>query len=221
MNRSSILAHRGWFLADREKNSKSSLVRALDNGYGLETDVRDLNGRLVISHDPPTEESEHLPLSWLFEQILQCENGGRVALNVKADGLSKSIAELVERFKIDSTRIYVFDMSVPDSLAYYNSCIPVYTRISEYEERPALLEKAVGVWVDDFTGAFPQVQRAEHLLGLGLRTALVSSELHGRNNEPLWEAILLAGLHRHPLFELCTDFPSEAARLFCNPEKIR
>lgn len=215
MDRKTILAHRGLFLDEADKNSAGALVRALEHGFGFETDVRDLNGRLVISHDPPLEQAQPPELRWLLERIAQSASGGRIALNVKADGLTAAIAELVETVGVNREQIYVFDMAVPDYLAYLNSAISTYTRISDYEEQPAFVGRAQGVWVDDFTGAFPQVQRAEELLGQGIRAAIVSPELHGRDHKQLWESILAAGLHRHPLFELCTDHPAEAASLFC------
>ena len=48
-----ILAHRGVWQNPVEKNSAAALRRALENGFGVETDIRDLDGQLVISHDPP------------------------------------------------------------------------------------------------------------------------------------------------------------------------
>lgn len=215
MNRSAILAHRGWFLEDREKNTKVAIARALDNGFGLETDIRDLNGRIVISHDPPLEQAQLPDLRWLLERIAHSSIHARIALNVKADGLANVIADLIEMAGVNSDQIYVFDMSIPDSLAYLNSTIPAYVRISEFEKEPSFVDRAMGVWVDDFTGTCPQIERAAELLGRGIRTALVSAELHRRDHRPLWNAIVSAGLHRHPLFELCTDYPAEAASLFC------
>ena len=54
MKKSSILAHRGLWQNVAAKNSISSIKLALVNGFGLETDIRDLDGELVISHDPTT-----------------------------------------------------------------------------------------------------------------------------------------------------------------------
>lgn len=216
MERSEILAHRGWFKKVNEKNSREALTRAINHGFGLETDVRDLNGRLVISHDPPVQADRLPDLSWLLEQIANSDSRGRIALNVKADGLSRAIAEMVEMMGINRDLIFVFDMSVPDGLSYLKNAIPTYSRISEYEDQPSFLDKAKGVWVDSFTGTFPQVERAEILIDKGIRAALVSPELHQRDHQPLWDAILASGLHRSPLFELCTDHPAEAAIFFCN-----
>ena len=53
MKKSNILAHRGLWFCEEEKNSSNALFKALDLGFGIETDVRDLCGELIISHDPP------------------------------------------------------------------------------------------------------------------------------------------------------------------------
>lgn len=48
-----ILAHRGLWREPAERNSLAALEAALAESFGVETDVRDLGGQLVISHDPP------------------------------------------------------------------------------------------------------------------------------------------------------------------------
>jgi glycerophosphoryl diester phosphodiesterase len=55
--RSRILAHRGYWLEPGEKNSLSAFRRAFEGGFGIETDIRDLDGELVVSHDPPTRRN--------------------------------------------------------------------------------------------------------------------------------------------------------------------
>ena len=48
-----ILAHRGCWGQSVKRNSFEALKRALEEGFGIETDFRDCNGVIVISHDPP------------------------------------------------------------------------------------------------------------------------------------------------------------------------
>jgi hypothetical protein len=213
MKRTSILAHRGLFLDDSEKNSRSALKRAIDHNFGIETDIRDLNGSIIISHDPPQiSQAPHLDLEWLLEYAETQSYTGRLALNIKSDGLSKSIEKLVKRH---SPNIFVFDMSVPDAISYINSSIAVYTRSSEFELYPPFLEMSKGVWIDSFGQDFSQVSRAAEFLEKGYRATIVSPELHQRGHTQLWEQIYLNRLHLNDLFELCTDFPTEAADFFC------
>lgn len=54
MSKIEILAHRGWWTSREDQNSLDALTRALTAGFGVETDIRDCAGRLVVSHDMPT-----------------------------------------------------------------------------------------------------------------------------------------------------------------------
>ena len=215
MERSSILAHRGLFLSDSEKNSPKALARALREGFGIETDLRDLGGEVVISHDPPRGSPPPPRFEWLLDEISSSPCSGRIGLNIKSDGLSALIESRIQAKGIDIDRLFVFDMSVPDSLSYLERSIPVYSRISDYELTPAFLDKAKGIWVDNFNGSFTQVERAIDLVEQGVRATIVSAELHRRDHTSLWNKIVETELYLSPLFEICTDFPMEAAHRFC------
>ncbi|MDR1148515.1 MAG: hypothetical protein LBK66_07780 [Spirochaetaceae bacterium] len=47
-----IIGHRGFWITESEQNTEAAFRRALENGFGIETDFRDCGGNLVISHDP-------------------------------------------------------------------------------------------------------------------------------------------------------------------------
>ena len=52
-----IIAHRGeWTnqITPYEGNSIEAFKLALSNRYGIEVDIRDLDGKLVVSHNPAT-----------------------------------------------------------------------------------------------------------------------------------------------------------------------
>ena len=48
-----ILSHRGYWKSEKERNQEVAFHRSFDLGYGTETDIRDIQGKLVISHDMP------------------------------------------------------------------------------------------------------------------------------------------------------------------------
>ncbi|MET0746739.1 MAG: hypothetical protein ABWY49_00980 [Rhizobium sp.] len=210
--KSNILAHRGSWNAGIGKNSREALSRALLAGFGLETDLRDCNGALVISHDPPMQSDDIIPFEWLLDFYVSNACTGVLALNVKADGLASMTAEALRRHGV--TRYFVFDMSIPDMLAYLRAGMPTYSRVSEYEPQPALEAETAGIWLDNFTGAFAQVDTAAKLAADGKPVAVVSPELHKRPHEALWTSLRdRAGLDMSSLL-LCTDFPDEAALFF-------
>ena len=55
-----IISHRGYWKSPVEKNQKIAFERSFDLGFGTETDIRDYNGDLVISHDIPNKKSMKL-----------------------------------------------------------------------------------------------------------------------------------------------------------------
>ena len=192
-----------------------ALTAALEAGFGIETDFRDHNGCLVIAHDPPIG-SDAVPAKEFFDIYMRLNAFGRVAVNVKADGIQDLLIAAIAAAGVPLERVFAFDMSVPDALHYFSRSVPAYTRVSQYENPPSLLDRAEGVWVDDFLGGFPQVEVAQRLLSTGSRVSIVSPELHRRDHNAVWDAIEAAGLHCNPRFEICTDLPQQAFERFWN-----
>lgn len=201
-----VLAHRGWWREPAEKNTLAALARAFDAGFGVETDVRDRAGTLVVSHDPPTGGE---PTLAAFLDLL----AGRdlpLALNVKADGLAGPLRAALAAARVRDA--FVFDMSVPETMPYFAAGLPVYARLSEYEPESALLDRSPGVWLDAFHGPWWPPALLDALLARGKRVCVVSPELHGRPHDDLWRA--LEPRAAHPGLALCTDRPELARATF-------
>lgn len=205
-----IVAHRGHWLQPPEKNSLAAFVRALEGGAGIETDLRDANGTVVIAHDLPL--GGEMTLDDFLALAARYPAGRPLALNIKADGLQRLVKEALARHAIDDA--FVFDMSVPDTLGYLRQDLPVYTRCSEYERVPACLDQARGVWLDAFHGEWYDWPLVRSWLAAGKAVCLVSPELHGRPHRAWWEALRANDLHGEPLLSLCTDFPTDAKDFF-------
>lgn len=197
-----IISHRGYWLEPAEKNGRAAFERTLRTGFGTETDVRDLAGRLVVAHDPPQGgEMAWSDLLAMFEG-----SGLPLAVNVKADGLAPLLREA---FAGSATPWFAFDMSGPETVRYAREGLPFYTRHSDVEPEPILYAQAAGVWLDSFTD--DQWTRAELIrrhLDAGKQVCVVSSELHGRDPLPLWDR--LAEFGGEAAVTLCTDRPEEA-----------
>ena len=108
------LAHRGLWAEADERNTLAAFRDAFAHGWGVELDVRDLDGALVISHDPPAAGA--LPFCEVVDAYIEAGTPGRLAVNVKADGLEAMIADAMRA--VDPARWFAFDMSVPDTLAH-------------------------------------------------------------------------------------------------------
>lgn len=208
-----IIAHRGLWHEPTQKNAPSALIDAMKHGFGIETDFRDMAGTLYVSHDPVISDAQQTAAEF-FQTYSAQSSTGRLALNIKADGLQQMLINALAAANIDHKFVYAFDMAVPDALGYLNADFPCFTRVSEYESDPSFIDRAKGVWVDNFTGDYPQIKRAQQYMNAGKRVAIVSPELHGRDHNALWDEIHQAKLHQNPLFEICTDYPVAALKLF-------
>lgn len=199
-----ILAHRGLWKSPGEKNSLAALTLALRHGFGLETDVRDCAGELVISHDPPRTGAP--PLRSLLQEYRRLGATGTLALNIKADGLARPLRILLAEFGIEN--YFVFDMSVPDMLAYAREEMPFYSRLSELEPAPAMLERCRGIWLDAFQDDWYDAANVSQYLHSGKQVCVVSPELHGRLRDSVWGLLRQVASSDAPL-SCCTDFPEE------------
>lgn len=210
-----ILAHRGLWQKAEEKNTLPALLNALKNQFGVETDVRDMHGVLVIAHDPPAPDTNPLLLEDFLKNYAELGCEQTLALNIKADGLCEQILQMLQAQAISVERVFFFDMSVPDMLFYQRMGAPFYTRVSDVEPLPVLLKESKGLWVDAFANEWIQAEHLQHWFAAGKRVALVSPELHGRPHEQVWQQwkLMLDGTNEQGVCMLCTDYP-EAARDF-------
>lgn len=205
-----IIAHRGFWTDVAEQNTHNAFVLALSNGFGIETDLRDHNESLVISHDMPNNQS------MTFDTFLNiCREYSKepvLALNVKADGLQDAL----KKCEISNQHFY-FDMSVPDMLGYHRRNMAVYSRYSDIENSPALYNECQGIWLDNFKNETLDVSALDKFLTDGKKVVLVSPELHRRDETSFW-LNLKNFIHSNPiwldLIGLCTDYPSKARDYF-------
>lgn len=207
-----ILAHRGYWGPNIAPNSSAAIRSALEQGYGLESDIRDYEGKLVISHnvaDAACQEATEV-LHWLAEK------GDKFcfAINIKADGIGGLLQKALQEAKI--TNYFTFDMSVPQMLEYSNLGLRYFTRQSEIESVPVLYEHAAGIWVDGF---FHENWITEELLlqhlEQGKEICIVSPELHGREPADFWRRLTQYRIDFCQL-SLCTDYPDKAKTMFQN-----
>ena len=207
-----ILAHRGYWQEQEERNTPAALRRALDSGFGFESDIRDFNGELVISHniaDGSCQKAEEV-FRWL------AEHGDKYcfAINIKADGLKDLLAGLLEKYHV--TNYFTFDMSVPQMVEYADMGLTYFARQSEVEPDPVMYESAAGVWIDGFWGTeWITEGLLQGHIAAGKTVCLVSPELHGRPYADFWARLMSFRLDFGRVL-LCTDRPGEAAEYFAD-----
>jgi hypothetical protein len=213
-----IISHRGFWNKPAEKNSMDAFKRALLNGFGIETDFREKDGLLVISHDPPAPEKDVTYARDFFKLLTGRKDGDfLLALNIKCDGLMPYFQKELKNFPIEN--YFLFDASIPDSLNYLKSSLPYFVRMSELEKHADLFPTSHGIWLDAFYSFWYRKEDLLQILKKGKKLAIVSPELHGREGEILdiWELLGDKDIWEfNRQIYLCTDYPDKALNFFMN-----
>ena len=206
-----LLSHRGFWKTPNQKNTKEANALSFSNAWGIETDIRDYKEELVISHDIAV--NNNYTLQFLLEQYVASGKNGSLALNIKADGLSKQLASLLNKYNVSN--YFAFDMSIPETLRYLNEGLNVFIRYSEYEIPNAeLYERSTGIWLDIFKSRWYDNDFVNLHLSHNKMIAFVSPELHGRDQDELWKMIKENKWNQSSQTMLCTDFADAAKKYF-------
>lgn len=202
-----IIAHRGLWLTENEKNSLLAVQRAVDEGFGVEIDVRDRLGEIVVSHDKANESSI------LFSKYLEISKDNTLwAINIKADGLAHDVKRLLTGMGVKN--YFAFDMSVPEMYVYQKLSLVTYISVSDICTSYSGQKNYSGLWLDSFESLWYD---KNFLLSLPkqLPIVFVSEELHRRRYLEQWKLIkdVLKGTDTANI-GLCTDYPLEAREFF-------
>ena len=203
-----VISHRGWWYNVDERNKREAFVRSFDAGFGTETDLRDIHGTIVISHDMPCGDE------MTFAELLDVMAGRNLplALNIKADGMGQIIKQMLK--EAGHTNYFTFDMSIPDEVVQLSLGLNVFTGFSDLLSPPPMLNEAKGVWLDAFRKVWYDGEIISDLLAKGKRVCIVSEELHKRDPREQWQMILESGICDNEHLMLCTDIPQYAQEFF-------
>lgn len=205
-----ILSHRGFWRIESEKNKLVSFRRSFLLNFGVETDIRDYDTELVISHDMADDNC--LLVDTFFESYTEINSNLPLAINIKADGLQEKLKILLNKFNIEN--YFVFDMSVPDGLLYLRHGLKVFTRQSEYEKEPSFYGEACGVWLDEFKGHWINERVILSHIQDNKKICIVSPDLHKRDYLREWEEYKYIEQKFGINLMICTDYPEIAKEFF-------
>lgn len=206
-----ILSHRGYWLKEKEKNTIKAFERSFSLGFGTETDIRDFNGELVISHDIPT--GSPLSVDSFFQIYNSFDNSLPLALNIKSDGLQEALNKIIKKYKIEN--YFVFDMSIPDTIGYLKKSIKTYARQSEYEQTPSFYNTVNGIWLDEFKTEWITTDIIRSHVANSKNVCIVSPELHKKDYLKRWQDYKCNfNLANNNYINICTDFPVKAKEYF-------
>lgn len=195
-----VIAHRGLWKTPDEQNTFEAFEKAVEKGFGIELDVRDWEGILMIAHDP------YIPKfgSLLLKDIIGWIGNSMVAVNVKSCGLAPLFKELTP-----PKNWFFFDMATPDMWEYRAAGLPYYVRYCPPEEPTVggkLWNDAKGFYMDNIErSGLPLITLPSK------KTLVVSPELHSRDYLPQWGWWKRSKVTN---FSIITDRPEECREFF-------
>lgn len=195
-----IICHRGCWKSKKEQNSLSSIQKSFAYD-GVEIDLRSLNGRIVLSHDPLSSGVKYPLLEDAFR--LGASKKFFWALNIKEDGLSEMLSVLLKKYKI--ANYMCFDLSFPEAVCYERKKIKTFSRTGDRE--PEIHKR--NLVFDCFSSI--SFSRSIRRVPATSTVMVISPELHGNAYHSAWKVL------RKMSFKssyLCTDFPEEAIQFF-------
>jgi glycerophosphoryl diester phosphodiesterase len=220
-----ILAHRANLTGPRSvaENSLEACARALEAGFGLETDLRrDASGLFYISHDaaPRSAENELAGYSEVFRRHPEAV----LAINVKELGYESELVDLMKSGDLGANSFYFdFELLEPrlpgsaqrkiKSLPGGNA-VPVASRLSDRHEPigQCLAIRGEVVWADEFDSMWLTEVEARKVKESGRLLYVISPELHGFDEATMrrrWQDFKKWGVDG-----VCTDYPLAARDFF-------
>jgi len=220
-----ILAHRANVEGPRPalENSLAATRRALELGFGIETDLRrDARGRFYIAHDPQpwTEQNDFQQFAALFREFPERV----IAMNVKELGYEALLILLQKSGDLGNKSFYFdFELLEPKTPGQAQRRIRelpgggntiLASRLSDRGEsmQQCLSIPAQVVWADEFDSLWLQRAAVEEIHAAGRKFYAISPELHGFNEaERLnrWQQFKEWGIDG-----LCTDYALSAQQFF-------
>ena len=149
-------------------------LKSVSHEFGVEIDIRDRNGKLILSHEPFGNGE-------LLEDFLKNYRHKFIVFNVKCEGIEKEITRLAEKYNIKD--YFLLDVSFPFMVGLSgNGLTKLAVRFSEFESIETcknMAGKAEWVWVDCFS-KMPLDKESCKILSKNFKICIVSPELVGR-----------------------------------------
>lgn len=162
----------------RHRVNDPNALSALPTSFGVEIDLRSDRGELHLEHDPFAPGPR-------FEDWLDHYRHAFIVLNIKEEGLEERVGAMLAERGVEEWAF--LDQSFPFLVRSLRSGERrTMVRVSEFESARtalALDPRPRWVWVDSFTGGWPDPEDLATLAGAGYRFMVVSPELQGRTPE--------------------------------------
>jgi len=220
-----ILAHRANLTGPHSvvENSLAACARALELGFGLETDLRrEANGAFYISHDAHSRTAKNGLEAYteLFRKYPKAE----LAINVKELGYEAALIELMKSGRLGARSFYfdfeLLEPKTPGAAQKKLKSLPggagvrIAARLSDRNEPLAQCLAIPGelVWGDEFDKLWLTENEAKQVRAAGRLLFMISPEIHGFDLAAMrrrWQDFKDWGVDG-----ICTDYALEAQEFF-------
>ena len=164
------------YIAHRINRIKA--LKKIPKEYGVELDLRDIGGRLVLQHEPFMDGED-------FAEYLKHYDHGTMILNIKSERIERKVLELVQKYNIKD--YFFLDSSFPMIYSLSKSGEKnIALRFSEFEGIDTILNmkgKIDWIWVDCFSKLPIDNENYNLLKQHGFKFCLVSPELQGQDEK--------------------------------------
>lgn len=222
MRKLKIIAHRGGFLPEgpipevKDKytipeNTLEAFKRAFENGWGIETDVRIVNGQFVLSHD--TVDQNATTKVPILDELCQLtikytKKGGIpfIAFQIKRDSnpnsgveVGRAVAEKIKEYNLESSILFDATLEEAKILHVEFPWLNLSISVGEANYSPTIYTPEQAL-TEDFTSVYTSIWADEWKIAGSIyneamfkkfRTAysgridVISPELHYSENHPL------------------------------------
>ena len=202
-----IICHRGLWKKKVQQNEKYACVMGQKMFDGIEIDLKNHAGEIVLSHDPINNGQTLTRLEDLFKE----NQFSFYALNIKEDGLGPKLKKLIIKHKIKN--YMCFDLSRPEWLTYRNLNLKSFDRFGDEDPLPTHIDQGL---VLDIFNQRSYIKVITHLTRLTDQVDLfiISPGLHGQDPIQFWRKLKKLSLHWKGTLYLCTDHPQKADHFF-------
>ncbi|GAB6109647.1 PI-PLC domain-containing protein [Fusibacter bizertensis] len=153
-------------------------LKQVSREHGVELDLRDEHGEIIISHDP-------FVMGEKFEEYLKHYQHGTMILNIKSERIEHKVLELIKQYNIE--KYFFLDSSFPMIYLLSNDGEKnIAIRYSEFEGMDTIRNmagKLNWIWVDCFSYLPLDHTLYQEMKALGYKLCLVSPELQGRDQD--------------------------------------
>lgn len=174
------------------------LLKSVNQEFGIEVDVRERCGKLIMQHDS-FKDGE------LFEDLLINYKHKFMIVDIKCEGIEEAVVKLLDAYKIKD--YFLLGITLPWAIKLVKKGMKNlsfhFSELEPIEQAKKLVGKIDWVWIDSYTH-LPINDENYLFLSKNFKLCLGSPELYGRKEDIEKYKHVIKSMK---IDAVCTDFP--------------